>query len=267
MQDRGLPKEDPLGHWATEPSDVTQSKQQLPETQKHTGRPPPPGSRQPKLLRGPPIYDLNLNPPPLPTYSSGLAIAVDKSFPLGVPPLLELPELSALPSKPLSKSTCGGVAARVASLPSPRAPGDTTSVSELFWPLLLSPAPRKDPPLRAKASPTVTVVGVLSRRSILPLGSSRGVRRFPRFRWAAPPPDGSLGGGVDAKGFARCVHEEPSAVPLLRREGRLRLWTQLLDAGRLCIDARLDFEEGKRGVPSSFRASFSSSSSSRESGR
>lgn len=179
-------------------------------------------------------------------YNSGLGMAFDKSFPL-----------EAL--APLLDSTGGGVAARAASPPSPKLPGDTASVPELFQPRPSSEA-FKDAPLRAKASPTVIVVDVLSRHRILPLGSSRGVRRFPRLRAAVPPPDGSLG-GVHAA-FVRCVLVGPSVVPLLRREGRLRLWTQLLDPGRLCIDARLDFE-GNGGVPSSFP---SSSPPPRESG-
>lgn len=73
------------------------------------------------------FYEPNLNPPALPTYNSGLGTALDKSLPLEPPPLLELPTLVALPSKPLSSCTCGGVAAP-ASLPSPKFLAHTTSV-------------------------------------------------------------------------------------------------------------------------------------------
>lgn len=201
------------------------------------------------------FYDLSLNPPPLPTCNSGLGIALDKSFPLGALPVLALPALPALLSRPLSNSTCGAVVA-LASLVSLKLPAGVALVSESLFHSRFSPTPRDDRPLRAKASPTVTAVDALSSRCILPLGSSRGVRRFPRDLCTIVPPDVSLDGADSASVCCICLHEGDSVLRLLRREGRLRLCTQLLDPGRLCIDARLNFE-GEGGVPSSFSFSLS----------
>lgn len=201
-----------------------------------------------RTQRKTPASDLSWNPPPLPTQSSGSERASNNNnFPFeALAPMPLLPEAATVPTPEFpyeltAHCTGNGEAARPSLSGGKRStPGDV-SPPTLWRSLLLGlslVAPREDNP-PPHASPTVTG-GVLSRRCIRPLGSSRAARHFPRLRLSSSAPAEPRDDGGVLLCFPRDLGGSSPPWSLRRRDGRLRRCTQLLEPGRLCIEARRD---------------------------